>query len=502
MSPFTVQRPGLRLRIVAPAVLVAIPALALLVSMNLDRRKQAELEVVQKAQQLARLATVDQERLIEGTRQLLIAMSQSLDIREGNIERCSSYTHALIQQYGSTYNNLGFANLDGQIVCSGFGQPVSVADRPYFKLAVATRNFAAGEFGVGRQTGRPSLGFSYPVVTAGGVLKGIVWAAVDLERLNERLTDSRWPPDAKLIMTDRQGTVVARYPNWRTMVGKSIAHGRVTALIGSRASGTFDFEEHGAHEIYAFEKVTQPPDSGLTVRVFVSKEQAMTAANRTLYGSLAALGLVSILVMIGVRTAADSLLLRPIGRLTVASRQIAAGNLGARAASSTSIPELNELGKDFDDMAAALEEREAARLQAERERKNLEQQYHQAQKMDAVGRLAGGIAHDFNNMLTAIIGYCELLLEDPAVGDAQRSDVREIEKAGRTAAALTRQLLSFSRREIVEPVVIDLNEILTGMAASQSKPPTWNVLRASRADTCRRLRVNMFCSRSSMMGAV
>ena len=85
------------------------------------------------------------------------------------------------------------------------------------------------------------------------------------------------------------------------------------------------------------------------------------------------------------------------------------------------------------------------------ERKDLEQQYHQAQKMDAVGRLAGGIAHDFNNMLTAILGYCELLLEDTSLGESQRSDIGEIEKAGKTAAQLTRQLLAFSRREIVAP---------------------------------------------------
>jgi DNA-binding NtrC family response regulator len=69
--------------------------------------------------------------------------------------------------------------------------------------------------------------------------------------------------------------------------------------------------------------------------------------------------------------------------------------------------------------------------------------------MDAIGRLAGGIAHDFNNMLTAILGYCELLLDDPSISESQRGDIREIEKAGRTAAQLTRQLLAFSRREVM-----------------------------------------------------
>jgi nitrogen-specific signal transduction histidine kinase len=97
------------------------------------------------------------------------------------------------------------------------------------------------------------------------------------------------------------------------------------------------------------------------------------------------------------------------------------------------------------------------------ERKELEQHYHGAQKMDAIGRLAGGIAHDFNNMLTAILGYCELLLDDPKLADKHRDDIVEIQKAGRTAAQLTRQLLAFSRREIIEPVVLDLNAVVSGI---------------------------------------
>ena len=83
------------------------------------------------------------------------------------------------------------------------------------------------------------------------------------------------------------------------------------------------------------------------------------------------------------------------------------------------------------------------------ERRTLEAQYLQAQKMEAVGRLAGGVAHDFNNLLTAILGYCELLLGNLHSNDPLRSDILEIQKAGTSAAGLTRQLLTFSRKQIV-----------------------------------------------------
>src|SRR4029077_469597 len=99
------------------------------------------------------------------------------------------------------------------------------------------------------------------------------------------------------------------------------------------------------------------------------------------------------------------------------------------------------------------------------ERHALEDQYRQAKKMDAVGRLAGGVAHDFNNLLTAILGYCELLLEDLDSGDPRQRDIVEIQKAGTSAAGLTRQLLAFSRKEVIEPALLDLNVVVAHMRA-------------------------------------
>ena len=94
-------------------------------------------------------------------------------------------------------------------------------------------------------------------------------------------------------------------------------------------------------------------------------------------------------------------------------------------------------------------------------RRTLEEQYQQAQKMEAIGRLAGGVAHDFNNLLTVILGFCELLLADLDSADPRQADIAEIQKAGARAAALTRQLLAFSRKEIIEPTLLDLNLIVT-----------------------------------------
>ncbi|MDY7041237.1 MAG: ATP-binding protein, partial [Chloroflexota bacterium] len=92
-----------------------------------------------------------------------------------------------------------------------------------------------------------------------------------------------------------------------------------------------------------------------------------------------------------------------------------------------------------------------------------EEQLRQSQKMEAIGRLAGGVAHDFNNLLTAVTGYSWLLLKGLDDDDPMRKDIEEIKKAARRGSSLTRQLLAFSRRQVLQPTVLDLNSVVSDM---------------------------------------
>src|SRR5262245_49957922 len=97
-------------------------------------------------------------------------------------------------------------------------------------------------------------------------------------------------------------------------------------------------------------------------------------------------------------------------------------------------------------------------------RRHLEDQLRQTQKMEAVGMLAGGVAHDFNNLLTIITGYSQIILNTLREGDPNRHSAEQILKAGERAAALTKQLLAFSRRQALQPKVLDLNKLVSGLS--------------------------------------
>ena len=162
---------------------------------------------------------------------------------------------------------------------------------------------------------------------------------------------------------------------------------------------------------------------------------------------------------------ATYLLVRPLKKLQRESREVVREFTGADLPLDTDGNEIHALESAFRRMVEAIRTHISAREKAESELRKSGEQLRQGQKMEAIGRLAGGVAHDFNNLLTVINGYSEVVLRRLGEDEPARREVGEIHKAGERASALTRQLLAFSRKQVLKAKPIALNENVSGMAA-------------------------------------
>jgi len=176
----------------------------------------------------------------------------------------------------------------------------------------------------------------------------------------------------------------------------------------------------------------------------------LSRLNRILLG----MGLISVLAGGTLVFLISHTFTRPLANLVDGVRALGEGNYGFPLHASAN-DEVGEVTTAFDRMRSSLQKTQA-------EQRQLEDRLRQAHKMEAVGRLAGGVAHDFNNLLTVIRGNSDLLL-DRSPDPSQRKYVEQIQKASDRAVSMTRQLLAFSRMQVLQPRVIDLNHIISEM---------------------------------------
>jgi signal transduction histidine kinase len=211
----------------------------------------------------------------------------------------------------------------------------------------------------------------------------------------------------------------------------------------------------------ALESGAQPT---LSLTVLKSYDEA-TASLKRLNRLLLGLGLTTVLtggVLVFVISDRST---RPMACLAEGVRALEQGDYTYPLKSNAGGDEVAQVTRAFEDMRNTLQRNEVQRQQLEVQRQQLEGQLRQAQKMDAMGRLAGGVAHDFNNLLTVIKGNCSLLVESLQSDDLllERARTRQIENAADRAASLTRQLLAFCRMQVLQPKIVDLNMLVSEM---------------------------------------
>lgn len=350
---------GLRSVGLALLALAVVPIVLLLgvawhlAQKSMEERAQADLAAV------AALVAAGQDQLVEGTRQLLISVSQAHSVMAGDWAACNSYLQRLGERLPN-YVSLGVLDVQGELVCRSTAatHAINLKDRPYVLRALERGEFTVGEFVTGRMTGSKTVPFALPVYSAGGVVQGLVFVGMDLKFLNDRLHAVKLPGGVSAMVTDSKGTVLASSSNSYSQVGSPLPVAALLAAVAAGADGDLASQDgDGAHWLHHVSLVPVSPDTRLYVTVSASSSELLAPAVRQLALALAAVLLFLMLYVALVGVAGARWLVNPLRRLVHAMRLIERGSYKGDTGRGSRMREVNELQRGLDAMWRGLQRR-------------------------------------------------------------------------------------------------------------------------------------------------
>jgi signal transduction histidine kinase/HAMP domain-containing protein len=560
-----------RLFVLVAAALV--PALAIQAYNEFDLRRSRQDEVENQALSLARLAAADQRQIVQGIRQVMIAMSVLPSIKNKDSQACNAYLDAMKQRFPAFVTFL-VTDAKGDTFCdtNSDHRPISIAGRPYFAAVLRSGAFTVGQFSQGLSTGKNVIQFALPFDGDDGRLGGIIVAGLSLDWLAEYMARKGVAEGSSLAIMDRNGTCLARYPGNVRFVGTRICGDQYLRQADHGVADIVDAD--GVERIEGYSALSGD-SGGLIVNFGLNKALAFAAIQRRTQRDVLLIVLSTSLVLLLTSLGARKFIHRPLGQLVGAANQWRFGDYSSRL-DIRDRSEIAEVAGAFNTMAEALERRQhelseakekaeetAARItmifesttdsviildrdwrisylngragmqvaegrdligmhmeeafpevadreiirdlreatsnqraasfevlctrrgiwyainafpssqglalyfrdvtdhkQAVEARRLIQEQLHQSQKMESVGQLTGGVAHDFNNLLAVISGNLELI-EDAADNARVRQFTKAARRAADRGASLTAQLLAFSRRQRLNPKLVNANELIS-----------------------------------------
>jgi signal transduction histidine kinase len=425
---------SLRFRLMLLVILAVLPALVLTLATGLESRRIAAEAVGQEAIRLARLAAGNEEALIEGAQQLLMALAQLPEVTGDDPGACRVFLANLVAQYAN-YSALSVARPNGDVTCSSgtVSNPVNISDRDYFVQVLEERAFIVGDYVFGRVSRKPVLPFAYPVIDASGQVRAVLVASLDLAWLNRLASEIRLPEQSAIRVMDGKGTILARLPDPEGWVGKQLPGDALLERIRSLGGeGTAEAPGlDGVERLYAFTPLRGSTGNRIYLSLGIPTEVAYAEVNRRLAQNLIALGLVAVLAMVAAWFTGDLFILRQVRMLVSATRRLAEGEPGARSGIDYSLGELGRLAAAFDQMAATLEERQAQLKRSNRELQDF----------------AYIASHDLQEPLRKIQAFGERLETRyaQALGEEGRQYVERMSNDAARMQTMINDLLAYSR---------------------------------------------------------
>ncbi len=359
-------------RIFALIIIAALPALALAVINTARERAVAEAGARESIQRIAGLVAGHQELVVEAARQVLVALSQIMPDLQRDRAHCSQYLANILKNTGGLYHSMGIHNADGSQFCNAVpsNSNVNLSDRSYFRSTMKTGKFSVGNYQIGRITRKAGINFGYPITDRAGNITGVSFLALDLRSFSGVLSTVSIPQYARLSVLDRNGVVLAGYPEDQRAVGEKFQTARVLETVLANDRGIM--KERGASgkdRLYAYESIAEKLDGlpALHVLVSIPKDIIYADANKTLARNLMEIVLVTLLLLAGAWYGAELLILRRVRTILGVAGRVRQGDMGARTGMRNTRDEISQVGFAFDRMIRAVQTQSAKLNQAMQE---------------------------------------------------------------------------------------------------------------------------------------
>ncbi|HVL74938.1 MAG TPA: ATP-binding protein, partial [Noviherbaspirillum sp.] len=391
---------SLRGRLLLLVAFAIMPSVLMTVYTGWKERQHAFRMAQENLQRLTNLAAVNESESLRAARQLLIGLANTPELLASD-EQCAALLQATHKR-NPGYANLGLIQMNGDVTCSAVPsqRPVNLADRDHFQRAISERRFIAGNYIFGRVIQQHTINLTYPVIREDGQVAAVVFAAMTLPELDKFIQGINLPRGSVLITVDSQGNIISRRPAPEQWFGKRVPDALWDAITRPERRPQIVRGPDGVGRLHAFSRVGSRDLSDYTVTIGLPVDDIVASAWRDQLLVWSVLALITILTLFATWVVGNNMIVARVRKLAATAQDLASGKLDARTGIPHRNEEISSLAHALDDMAEALQRKEAERDRAEEELRAADRRKDEFLAM---------LAHELRNPLAPIRTAADVL---------------------------------------------------------------------------------------------
>jgi signal transduction histidine kinase len=438
---------SLRFRLILLVLLTSLPAIILIFYIGAEQRQHDVDAVYDLSLALAAHAADKNEVLIEDTRVTLIALSHAMNIEGDDLRGCGHLFAHLKGGHFPFYSSFYVADLQGNILCTmpDGNVPADMEGCGHYQSLIKAEDFVVSEYHICRNTGKGVISLGYPIWGENDHKLGVIYVGIDLTWFNDFAVEAQLQPDSSLTVFDRDGVILAHYPDPGNWVGKTIPDEEVRDRVIDQKEGTFrSVDADGIERLHAF-----LPLSGTDESVFLvlgtPTSYAFASTNQTTIRNLVWISIAILAALVAAWIIGGAFVYRQINDLVDTTQRLANGDLSARTMGVYEQGEFGVLNRAVDEMAESLAKRDDERKQAERSIRQYAASLERSNRdlMD----FANIASHDLQEPLRKISTFADMLSVRYAGNLDEKGDeyLNRIRVSARNLQELIIDLLTYSR---------------------------------------------------------